>query len=796
MTIEQRYLRAKRALFEKAYEDLNAPQREAVFTVNRPLLVIAGAGSGKTTVLVRRIAFIIQYGNAYLSDAVPFDLTEHEVKEMESAVECAEREALPALLSRFAANPCEPWRMLAITFTNKAAREIRERLSREIGDENITKEIWAGTFHSVCMRILRTYGDRVGYRPGFSIYDTEDSKKAIAAAMKSLNIDEKTFPLKSVMSVISDAKNRLMTPEMLAEEGGRDFRLSKVARIYEQYQSRMMQSNVLDFDDIIMKTVTLLQKHEDVRRYYQNRFRYVCVDEYQDTNSAQFTLTALLAGGYRNLMVVGDDDQSIYKFRGATIENILNFDRHFEDATVIKLEQNYRSTGTILEAANAVISHNMGRRGKSLWTNADRGESILIRKVEDQNEESRFIVDKIQSHVAAGTAAYRDFAVLYRNNAQSSSIERTFSKSGVPYRMLGGTRFQDRKEIRDIVAYLHLIQNHNDRERLLRIINEPKRKLGDKTLEAVAAIADEEGVSMFDILERAEQYTALKNAAPRLMAFAELINELSDLAEKVTPEILVKDTIDRTGYRQMLIDAGESEQDRIDNLDEFVSAVIEYQRALRENDPEEEPTLIGFLEENALVADVDKYDEAADAVVLMTIHSAKGLEFPMVFLPGMEDGIFPGMQSMMGGESELEEERRLAYVAITRAKKALFISHAASRLLYGRTQYNPPSRFLSEIPEELVTRPENETRRASPMITPRPAYRAPSDTLTVTTPMRPMPRGDREIFAEGTRVVHSTFGEGEILSAKPLGADILYEVTFDRVGTKKLMATFAKLQRL
>ena len=798
MTLEQRYIKAKRALFEKAYEGLNEMQRKAVFAVNHPLLIIAGAGSGKTTVLVRRIAFIIKYGNAYMSDVVPFGLDEAHVKSLEAAID-EPVEVIEELLGQFATHPCEPWRMLAITFTNKAAREIKERLAREIGDESITKEIWAGTFHSICMRILRTYGEKVGYRPGFSIYDTEDSKKAIASAMKALNIDEKAFPVKSVMNIISDAKNRLMTPEMLADEARQDYRIAKIAKIYQQYQNEMQKSNVLDFDDIIMKTVELLKKHEDVRKYYQNRFRYVCVDEYQDTNSAQFVLTTLLAGGYQNLMVVGDDDQSIYKFRGATIENILNFDRNYDNATVIKLEQNYRSTQTILDAANAVIANNLGRRGKNLWTSAGEGEKILVRKVEDQNEESRFIVDKIQAAVASKEADYRDFAVLYRNNAQSSSIERAFAKSGVPYRMLGGTRFNDRKEIRDIVAYLHLIENHNDRERLLRIINEPKRKIGDKTLEAVNAIALEEGHTMFEVIERADAYVALKSSAPRLMEFAGLINYLTALAEDVSLETLVKETLDRSGYRQMLIDGGEPEQDRLDNIEEFVSGVIEYERAMAEENPDEKPTLIGFLEENALVADVDKYDESADAVVLMTIHSAKGLEFPCVFLPGMEDGIFPGMQAVMGGDSEIEEERRLAYVAITRAKKELYISYSNCRLLYGRTQYNPPSRFISEIPESLVERPETEVRERV-MMGAQPRYGgnfAPKrDILTVGTAPRPVSRAARETFIEGDRVLHPTFGEGEILSVKPMGADILYEITFDRVGTKKLMATFAKLKKL
>ena len=799
MTLNERYLNAKKALFDKAYSSLNDMQKSAVYTVNNPLLVIAGAGSGKTTVLVRRIAFIIKYGNAYHSTYVPYGVDEEHVANLEKAAENADREELEAILSEFSSSPCEPWRMLAITFTNKAAKEIKDRLALEIGNEDLSRKIWAGTFHSICMRILRTHGEKMGYRAGFSIYDADDSKKAIATAMKALNIDEKAFPIKVVANIISDAKNRLLTPEMFEDEAGSDFRLKKIAAIYKQYQTTMMQSNVLDFDDIIMKTVELLDKFEDVRQNYQARFKYVCVDEYQDTNGAQFKLTALLAGGYRNLMVVGDDDQSIYKFRGATIENILSFDRVFKDAIVIKLEQNYRSTQTILDAANAVIKHNVGRRGKNLWTSAGAGEKIYIKKAEDQNAEARFIVDKINSYVAAKKAEFKDFAVLYRNNAQSSTIEKTFAKSGIPYRMLGGTRFNDRKEIRDIVAYLHVIENHDDRERLLRIINVPSRKIGDKTLEAVDEIAKEQGCSMFDVIERTNSFKALEKSAGKLMDFANLINYLGNIAEDVSIEALIRETLDRSGYRRMLIDGGEPEQERLDNLDEFISGAIDYEKSL-ENDPDVSPTLFGFLEENALVADVDKYDDKADAVVLMTVHSSKGLEFPMVFLPGMEDGIFPGMQSIMGSDAEIEEERRLAYVAITRAKKELFISHVNSRLLYGKTSYNPESRFLREIPEELVKKdePVSQMRRLNSLPFDsgfdRPHYEKVTINRTVTHPTAPM--GKKESFNEGDVVEHATFGRGEILSAKIVGADTLYEIAFEKVGTKKLMASFAKLKKI
>ena len=797
MTLDERYLMAKRALFDKVYASLNDKQREAVFTTKGPLLVLAGAGSGKTTVLVKRIGFLIKYGNTYMSDHVPMDVDENRVAQLERAV------ALPIdevkeVLPEFEEGACEPWRILAITFTNKAANEIKTRLSSEIGDEDVAREIWAGTFHSICMRILRVHGDKLGYRPNFSIYDADDTKKAITSSMKALNIDEKAFPIKTVMHVISTAKDKLMTPEMLEDCDTSDYRTRKIAKIYTHYQNAMFASNALDFDDIIMKTVELLRKYPDICEYYQNRFRYVCVDEYQDTNHAQFVLTSLLAGKYRNLMVVGDDDQSIYKFRGATIENILGFDRTFKEARVIKLEQNYRSTQTILDAANAVISNNIGRKGKSLWTSADSGEKIVLKKLEDQNMEARYIAARIQRMVANGAAEFKDFAILYRNNAQSSAIERTFAKSAIPYRMLGGLRFNDRKEIRDIVAYLHVIDNHDDRERMLRIINEPKRKIGDKTLEAVRLIAEEESCSMFDVIKRADSYLALKNSAPRLMDFAALIEDLSKLKNCVSIETLVKETIDRSGYRQMLIDAGETESERLDNLEEFISGVIDYEKAASE-DPDLEPTLSGFLEENALVADVDKYDEKADAVVMMTVHSAKGLEFPIVFLPGMEDGLFPGMQSIMGSEAEIEEERRLAYVAITRAQKELYITHVANRLLYGRTQYNPPSRFVEEIPKELLleegrpkTNPYSDKGRSLSFESEKPF----GDSITIGVPLVRRTSVPKDIFVEGDRVVHVTFGEGEILSSKKVGADTLYEVAFDNAGTKKLMASFAKLQKI
>ena len=791
-----RYIRAKRALFNKAYSELNDMQRKAVFSVDGPLLILAGAGSGKTTVLVKRIAFIIKYGNAYASEYVPYDVTEGDVAHLEAAINLSKEEIIP-LLDTFATNPCAPWRMLAITFTNKAAGEIKSRINAQLGNTDLANEIWSGTFHSICLRILRVHADKIGYAQGFSIYDQDDSKKAITSCMKDLNIDTKSMTPKAVQGHISRAKDRMIGPADFYAEAGNDFRLKQIARIYEAYQARLVASNALDFDDIIMQTVILLRKYPEVREYYQNRFRYVCVDEYQDTNEAQFALTALLSGGYQNIMVVGDDDQSIYRFRGATIENILNFDKTFPTAKIIRLEQNYRSTQNILDAANAVIKNNSSRKGKTLWTNAGEGEKLHLKKVFDHNEEARYIADKIQKMVSEGKE-FRDFALLYRNNAQSSTIERTFAKSGIPYRIIGGVRFSDRKEIKDIVAYLQLIQNHHDDERLVRIINEPKRKIGDKTLEGVRAIAREQGSSMFRVIENADKYTALGKASEKLLEFANLINYLTRLVSEVSLETLINQVMDKSGYRQMLKDAGEVERDRLENLEEFLTGAIEYENNYSD-DGSYTSVLEGFMEETALVADVDRYDESADAVVLMTAHSAKGLEFPYVFLPGMEEGLFPSMQSVMASEAEIEEERRLAYVAITRAKRELFIVHANQRMLYGRTQFNPESRFLREIPESLIARersPYDKQKTVSSYMDrsfDKPQY----DTLTISAAQRkPAVSAQKDVLEAGDRVFHATFGEGDLISVKRMGADWLYEVVFDKVGTKKLMATYAKLKKI
>ncbi len=797
--LAERYLNAKRALFEKYYKNLNEMQREAVFTANGPLLVLAGAGSGKTTVLVNRITFLMKYGNGYYSEYIPHDLDEGKVAELErSAKEGVVEEST---LLQFASAPCKPYSILAITFTNKAANEIKNRLAAAMSENEDPKSIWAGTFHSVCMRILRVHGEKLGYREGFTVYDTDDSKKAISAAIKALKIDEKVLPVKAVMNEIGRAKDSLMTPERYAEECGVDFRRKQIAEVYKKYAEMLKASNALDFDDIIMQTVMLLISNSEVREYYQNKFRYISVDEFQDTNKAQFTLIMLLCGVNNNIMVVGDDDQSIYKFRGAVIENILGFEKALPGVKTVKLEQNYRSTGTILNAANAVISQNVGRHGKKLWTDKQSGEKIFLKLCDDQNTEARYLVDKIAALTRNGEFTFRDCAILYRTNAQSNIIERTFAKSGLPYRMLGGLRFNDRKEIRDVVAYLQFIVNPADAERMKRIINEPKRGIGGMTVSAVITLAEETGMSVFEVMKNASGFAAFsKGTSVKLESFAEFISSMrSLLSSDISLEAFVKLVVERSGYMQMLIDGGQEEKERIENVEEFISGIIDYENA------NEAPTLVGFLEENALVSDVDKYDEDADAVVMMTIHSAKGLEFPVVFLPGMEEGLFPGQQTLASGPDELEEERRLAYVAITRAKKRLFISHTKNRMLYGRTSYNPISRFAKEIPEELINVEDPPVARyaqngtktyiSAGEVQKTPVQKKPQVGVGLFAPQKTAEKGDMTLSA-GDRVRHMSFGEGEIISARSMGADVLYEVAFDKVGTKKLMATYAKLKKI
>ena len=779
---KERFLCAKRKLFDKHYSFLNEMQREAVYSVNGPVLILAGAGSGKTTVLVNRIAHIIKYGDGCLCEEIPDFVTEDSIEDIEGAVNLPD-ESIQEYLDLFKKNPCPAWGILAITFTNKAANEIKTRLGTILKED--ATDIWAGTFHSVCMRILRSHGEKLGYLPNFSVCDMDDAKKVISKCMKDLGIDEKLLSIKNVMNEISRAKDRLMTPEKYSRAVGDDAKYKKIADIYELYQKRLMDSNVLDFDDIIMKTVQLFWENENVLAHYQSKFKYICVDEYQDTNKAQFVLVSLLGNFYKNVMVVGDDDQSIYKFRGATIENILNFDKEYECAKVVKLEQNYRSTSNILNAANNVISNNQHKHIKRLWCNSDEGDKIVVKETETQNDESRYIIDQIIKLKNEKGYNYKDFAVLYRMNTQSTNLETMFAKSGIPYRMLGSLRFYDRKEVKDIIAYLSVINNPSDSVRLRRIINEPKRKIGEASVDAAVKIAEELGVPTLQVVTKATSYNAIPRVAANSMeSFAKTIQDLIDELDTMPLSKFVREVMKRTGYENALIALGQSEAERLENLDALCVAVKEYEKQAEEAG--EIPTLSGFLEEVALVADVDRYDEDADAVVLMTIHSSKGLEFPVVFLPGMEEGIFPGSQSI-SIPSEIEEERRLAYVAITRAKKKLIIIHARERMLFGMTQRNPLSRFVKEIDEKYLDIQNKKPFYNSSYNKPKPTFSNGSFNPYVK---KAEPKAVEAQYSIGDRVRHLTFGEGTILNVTHMSTDYMYEIAFDNVGTKKLMATY------
>ena len=800
MDINNEFLLAKRRLFDKVYSaKLNPEQRRAVFTAKGPLLVLAGAGSGKTTVLVNRIVYLIKYGDAYFSSHIPEGVDADTVEALKMA-EAMEPREISEILPQFAHEPAAPWSILAITFTNKAAGEIKDRLLHAFGDKSVSDSIWAGTFHSMCLRILRKYGDRLGYREGFSIYDTDDKKRMISDCMEELKIDEKRLSPKAVANAISMAKDRLEGPSSLLS--GADVRGRDLSLIYQLYDKKMMEYNAMDFDDIIVRTVELLESDAEVREYYQRKFKYVLVDEYQDTNYAQFVLTRLLSEGSRNIMVVGDDDQSIYRFRGATVENILNFDKTYPEATVIKLEQNYRSVGNILSAANAIISNNGNRHNKRLWSDKGEGDKIIIKEAYDAQDEGRYIVEKISKAVLSEGRRYSDFAVLYRVNALGRSLQTAFAKSGMPFRVIGDMGFYDRKEIKDMIAYLSVISSGEDNLRLKRIVNEPKRKIGAATVEAVERIGSMMGLSMLEVMRRAEEYEALSKSKEKLMEFTALIDGIK--ASSRLPSEMITEVFHRSGYREMLVAEGFEGEGKIEHVEEFVSAALEYEKRAEESGIE--PTLLGFLEEVFLISDVDKYDENADTVVLMTVHAAKGLEFPVVFIAGMEDGIFPSEQNRES-EEEMSEERRLAYVAITRAKERLYVTSAKMRMMYGRTAYNMPSVFIKEeLPRELTFRDMPKSFGINS--TPRPTQRSASPqgfgemrrTPSITAGVTPRKSGAAgfgvERLSAGTRVSHAIFGEGVILSAKDMGGDVLYEVQFSSGQIKKLMATFAKLKRL
>lgn len=723
---------------------LNEMQQRAVNTTDGPLLILAGAGSGKTTVLVNRVQHIIESGLA------------------------------------------QPWQVLAITFTNKAAGELKERLVKAIGNE--AESIWAYTFHSCCSRILRRYGERIGYTSHFTIYDTDDSRRVMKQCQKHLGIEDKFLNHKSILNEISRAKDSLIDPDEYKATSSNDFRKGKIAQCYELYQSELKKSDAMDFDDIIFNTVKLLQENDDVRELYQSQFKYVMVDEYQDTNHAQYVLTSLLADKYKNICVVGDDDQSIYRFRGATIENILSFEQHYKGAVVIRLEENYRSTQNILDAANAVIANNKNRKGKTLFTRMGSGDKIVLNTAMNESDESAFIIDEILKNVKNGRK-FSDHAILYRMNAQSRNLEIMLTKSGISHRIIGGHRFFDRKEIKDIISYFAVINNPADNIRLQRIINVPKRQIGDTMFANVMEIATGLGLSAFEVCERADEFQKTSRSASKLIGFTNMIKHFQKCYEEKMPlSDLLQEVLETTKYLDYLNEDPETYDDRVNNIKELSSMFIKYQEET------EDPDLSDFLEDVALITDIDSYNEDEDSVVLMTLHSAKGLEFPVVFIPGMEEGIFPGNQSIYS-EEELEEERRLAYVGITRAKEKLYLVNAQQRMLYGTTSRNMQSRFIREIPFVVTDDVSTKTYKA-------PAAKIPTNTTSSSQTAHKFgqagntaskPTADYKV---GDTVLHKSFGTGTILTLQPMGNDTLMEVAFDKAGTKKMMANFARLEKV
>ncbi len=733
-------------------DKLNERQKEAVLATEGPVLVLAGAGSGKTTVLVNRTAYMI---------------SEKHIR---------------------------PWNILAITFTNKAAREMKDRIERLLGDT--AKDMWIGTFHSVCVRILRSCIDLLGYSRDFVIYDTADTKTVMKECLRELDIDEKSFPVRNVLSIISNAKNDLMDAATFENVYKSDYRMSIIAKIYYRYQTKLRKNNAVDFDDIILNTVKILSENPDVLSKYQDKFQYILVDEYQDTNNSQYLLINLLAQANRNLCVVGDDDQSIYKFRGANIGNILNFEDDYSDVQKITLDQNYRSTQNILDAANSVISNNKGRMGKSLWTSNGDGNKVFVYTGTNEYDEARYIARQIKKHFDE-QGSFSDCAILYRTNAQSRVIEEMLMRESVPYKVLSGLRFYDRKEIKDIIAYLRVVYNPNDDVSLARIINEPKRKIGNATLEKARNIAREKETSLYDVISHADDYPEFKTAIKKLLSFSEIIQSLIKLKDTVTIEDLTGRILNDTGYMPALVmeDTTESKT-RIENLGEFISVITEF-----EKNEETGNTLGEFLENISLVSDIDGYDENEDSAVLMTIHSAKGLEFPIVFLSGLEEGLFPGMRSMES-DDDIEEERRLCYVAITRAKEQLYITKTISRTIHGKTMPTTASRFFKEIPVEYLedkTTLQPKVAKVMQDLGVRNAS-APKKEVYMTkgfgSSVKSSGSTDYSKFKAGDAVEHRTFGRGEILKATPCGNDCILEIQFESIGFKRLMAAFAKVKKI
>ncbi len=780
------YKELKRKALERYFRRTNDRQKEAIFQIDGAVLIIAGAGSGKTTVLCNRIANMLLFGNAYNSEYVP-NLSEDDMRFLRLYCDgCYEDkpEIVTHLSDIIGFNRVRPWKILAVTFTNKAAAELKERL---LNMNAPAADVWASTFHSCCVKILRRSIGSIGYNTNFTIYDTDDSKKVVKTVLDSLNISNKAFPEKLVMNAISRAKDKLITPERFPIEdgkGGKDYQLGVIRDIYFEYQKRLKDANALDFDDIIMKTVEVFNKDKEVLRYWQNHFDYIMVDEYQDTNYAQYELIKLLAGDRGNLCVVGDEDQSIYRFRGATIENILSFEDEF-DSKVIKLEQNYRSTTNILNAANEVIRNNTQHKEKNLWSDLGEGEKIAIYRFSDEQSEGLFVGEEIMNG-KKNDIPFSANAILYRTNAQSRTMEMSLGKLGIPYRIIGGTRFYERKEIRDILAYLSVINNPYDTIRLMRIINEPKRGIGDATQAEIMRISSSLGISPVEVMERCEEFVSLSKKAKALLPVGRMFRELINTAEEREITDILDDVLEQSGYTLMLMAQGDEGAARLENIKELKSAMITF---CEEN---ESNSLFDYLEQVALISDIDSYEADEDRVVMMTMHAAKGLEFERVFIIGAEENIFPSYRSL-ADPMDLEEDRRLCYVAITRAKRRLYITTAENRLLYGQTMHNRLSRFINEIPEEYIEFNDRSSRLSFGGVQrkePKPNYLRDHSIKTVAAPEL------TESFSGGDRINHKVFGDGTVISSTPMGNDVLLEISFDTVGTKKLMAKFAKIKKI
>ena len=786
------YVSARRAWLEHRFSGLNPMQRQAVLATEGPVLILAGAGSGKTTVLIQRIANLLRFGAASDSEQLPPDADEKGLEALRSLSPEAEPYAV--------LDPVRPWRILAITFTNKAAQELKLRLEKLLNEG--ADDIWACTFHSACLRILRKEAELLGYESGFSIYDTADSQSLMKQILKDRNLDEKVYQPRSVLSEISRAKDARVLPEEYEKnaQAGGNLRSMRVAELYGEYTRRLFAANAMDFDDLILNTVLLLERYEDRRLYWQQRFSYIMVDEYQDTNHLQYLLISLLAGGHGNLCVVGDDDQSIYRFRGATIENILSFEQQFSGCRSIRLEQNYRSTEQILDAANKVIRHNTGRKGKELWTSQGSGEDVRVCRLYDENEEASVVASDILADYSRGMQ-WQDHAILYRMNAQSSQFEFAFKRNGIPYRVIGGARFFDRAEIKDMLSYLSIIQDPKDELRLMRILNVPPRGIGAKSVETARSLALQEGKPLFEILEKAENYPELSRPALRMREFAGMIRDLQET--KLGCAELYDLVLEKSGYLRMLEESKDpKDQSRIENVRELKTSMLGFENETGDS------SLQAYLENIALYTDLDDMDRSEDSVVLMTIHSAKGLEFPVVYVVGMEEGIFPGIRAI-GEADEMEEERRLCYVAFTRAKKKLVLTHARQRMLFGRTTANRVSRFLEE--SELVSGREESERRSAVRsgdwedfqdetrgdpwrkASVQPASGRKSEGRS-SFPLRRKPEtssGDASApilqLRVGQAVTHKAFGKGTVTKMTPMGGDHLIEIQFESVGSKKLM---------